>query len=82
MTFRQAIEAMWQCPYCPAKGKKWIKQREARKIARDHISKCHRLEKETNYKSIIIEKRRCENENTTKMHDMQKETEFERPCLS
>jgi hypothetical protein len=58
--FSQVVEAIWECPYCSSKGKKWIKQREARKIAREHITKNHKKQKESNYKAIIIHKRKCE----------------------
>ena len=51
--FSQVVEAIWECPYCSSKGKKWIKQREARKIAREHITKNYTWEKVTK----IAEKR-------------------------
>jgi hypothetical protein len=67
VTFKQIIEVKWHCPYCSAKGIKWIRQRDAREIARDHVNKYHKEEKLNNYKSIIIEKRRRQNENTTNL---------------
>lgn len=58
MTFRRIIEAKWECPYCSAKGIKWIRQMDARKIVREHVNKYHKEEKENNYKPNIIYKRR------------------------
>lgn len=56
--FRRVIEAKWKCPYCPAEGKKWIKQIEARKSVRYHINMYHKEELDTNFKEAIIWKRK------------------------
>jgi len=39
--FNQTIEAKWECQGCTAKGKKWIKQRDARNIGDGHNKKHH-----------------------------------------
>ena len=41
--FNQTIEAKWECLHkgCNAKGKKWIKQRDARNIGDGHNKKKH-----------------------------------------
>jgi hypothetical protein len=56
--FKQVIEARWKCPYCNATGKRWLRQKIARKNARCHISKHHREERNSNQKPLIIETRK------------------------
>ena len=51
MTDKRLKKVKWVCPYCPAKGIKWLSLHKARRNGRTHIKRSHNKQEEA---KIII----------------------------